>query len=262
MFHLSVSSLRHYEAAGLLKPEYVDEKSGYRYYSTRQFEVLNTIRYLRALDMPLPRIAEFLQDRDVERIEKALRQQKEEVIKKQQELKRIERKIDNRLAQLKAAQTAQKDVIQLVTTKPCRLVWMEGALNAQGFLDLETPIRKLEKEQQEAMVFLGKIGVGISKEHLCAGQFFPYDGIFLLPDVEDHYEGTLTELPETLCMEICFQGSHPEAPLRYQMLMDYAKEHELEIGGFSREITMIDDGLTSHPEKFVTQIRVPVVKKK
>ena len=53
MFHISVGSLRHYEQAGLLKPEYIDENSGYRYYSTRQFEVLNTIRYLRLLDMPL-----------------------------------------------------------------------------------------------------------------------------------------------------------------------------------------------------------------
>ena len=34
--------------------------SGYRYYGTEQFEALNTIRYLRALDMPLPEIEDFL----------------------------------------------------------------------------------------------------------------------------------------------------------------------------------------------------------
>ena len=74
LFHLSVSSLRHYEAAGLLTPEYVDPSSNYRYYSVRQFEVLNTIRYLRALDMPLPQIAAFLKNRDIPVIEAALRQ--------------------------------------------------------------------------------------------------------------------------------------------------------------------------------------------
>ena len=68
MFHLSVSSLRHYEAIGLLTPEYIDPESGYRYYSTRQFEVLNTIRYLRALDMPLQEISDFMENRDVERM--------------------------------------------------------------------------------------------------------------------------------------------------------------------------------------------------
>lgn len=83
MFHLSVSSLRHYETVGLLTPEYIDQSTGYRYYSVRQFEVLNTIRYLRALDMPLSEIADFLQNKDVELIEEKLRQQKETVVAKQ-----------------------------------------------------------------------------------------------------------------------------------------------------------------------------------
>ena len=69
IFHLSVSSLRHYEALGLVTPEYVDPSTNYRYYSVRQFEPLNTIRYLRAMDMPLTEIADFLQNRDVETIE-------------------------------------------------------------------------------------------------------------------------------------------------------------------------------------------------
>ena len=53
LFHISVSSLRHYENVGLLALEYTDPSSGYRYYSVEQFEILNTIRYLRP--HPLPR---------------------------------------------------------------------------------------------------------------------------------------------------------------------------------------------------------------
>ena len=63
LFHLSVGTLRHYEKNGLLQPEYIDPQSGYRYYSTRQFECLNTIRYLRVLDMPLDQIGDFLKKR-------------------------------------------------------------------------------------------------------------------------------------------------------------------------------------------------------
>ena len=32
MYHLSVGTLRHYEQVGLLKPEYTDPATGYRYY--------------------------------------------------------------------------------------------------------------------------------------------------------------------------------------------------------------------------------------
>ena len=102
LFHLSVSSLRHYETIGLLTPEYTDPATGYRYYGPRQFEVLNTIRYLRALDMPLGQIRAFLRNRDVGRIEQLLREQKAAVVRKQAELQRVERKIDNRLRQLHA----------------------------------------------------------------------------------------------------------------------------------------------------------------
>ena len=57
MFHISTGTLRHYERIGIIVPEFIEEKSSYRYYGIRQFEVLNTIRYLRArtfLMMALP----------------------------------------------------------------------------------------------------------------------------------------------------------------------------------------------------------------
>ena len=116
LFHLSVSSIRHYEQLGLLKPEYTDPETGYRYYTPRQFEVFNTIRYLRALDMPLQEIADFLQNRDVDNIEKKLRQQMDAVVRKRQELQRIERKIDNRLRQIQDAQASELGRITLERT--------------------------------------------------------------------------------------------------------------------------------------------------
>ncbi|MGO4945149.1 MerR family transcriptional regulator [Blautia sp. Sow4_E7] len=258
MFHLSVSSLRHYEAMGLLVPEVTDPETGYRYYSTRQFEPLNTIRYLRALDMPLNEIADFLQNRDLDKMEEKLQQQKEIVIKREQELKRIERKIGNRLNQLKNARNSVLDVIALTTAMACRLVWMEDNLTIKEFVDMETPIRKLEQKQKEALIFLGKVGVGIAAEQLLKGQFQQYNGIFLLLDEEDQYDGTVIHLQETPCVSVRFRGSHKEAPAQYEKLMNYIQEHNLKVAGFSREITMIDYGLTNDTEKFVTEISIPV----
>lgn len=115
LFHLSVSTLRYYEKNGLLLPEFVNPDSGYRYYSARQFEVLNTIRYLRALDMPLPEIADFLRNREVFRMEEKLTRQKAAVRDKIEALSRIERKIDNRLQTLREAQSRPMDEIFRVT---------------------------------------------------------------------------------------------------------------------------------------------------
>lgn len=258
LFHLSVSSLRHYEDVGLITPEYTDPSSGYRYYGAKQFEVLNSIRYLRALDMPLTEKADFLGNRDVERMEEKLRLQKQAVIAKQKELARIERKIDNRLRMIEDAKNSVFDTVQLTHKSACRTVWIRDSLKIHGFLDMEAPIRKLEREQAEAVVFLGKVGVGIAPENLQKGCFDRYDGIFLILDEEDHFTGEITKVAETLCVSVRFHGSHTEAPAEYRKLLSYIAEHKLQISGFSREITMIDYGLTNDLGKFVTEISIPV----
>lgn len=258
LFHISVSSLRHYEDEGLLTPEYTDPDSGYRYYGARQFEVLNSIRYLRTLDMPLAEIADFLGNRDVVRMKEKLLLQRDTVMQKQAELQRIARKIDNRLRMIEDAETSVFDTVFLTQKDACRMVFVRDSLQIHGFLDMEAPIRKLEREQTEATVFLGKVGVAISPEHLTAGQFARYDGIFLLLDAEDRFTGEVTCLEKTLAVTVRFHGSHTDAPAQYRKLLAYIDAHKLGISGFSREITMIDYGITSDTDKFVTEISIPV----
>lgn len=258
LFHISVSTLRHYENIGLLTSEYVSPSSGYRYYGPEQFEALNTIRYLRALDMPLSQIEDFLKNKDVDRIEEKLLMQKAAVQQKQQTLRRIERKLDHRLRWLADARSTPLDTISLVQLPPCRIVWMDDPLTVSGSADLEAPIRKLDQSDAEAVVFLGKVGLGLSAEHLQSGEIARYDGIFLILDQEDIYTKETIDLPETLCVRLRFRGSHAEAPGQYQKLLDYIERHRLQIAGFSREITLIDSGVTSDTKKYVTEICIPI----
>ena len=258
MFHISVSSLRHYENIGLLSPEYISPDSGYRYYGAEQFEALNTIRYLRELDMPLSEIEDFLKNKDVSRIEEKLLQQREIVFEKIQDLKRIEKKIDRRLEMLTDSQNTQLDAISLVHLEETRIVWMDGSLKINDYSDMEAPIRKLDQSGSEAVVFLGKVGLGISADHLQNAQTDCYDGIFLILDQEDIYTGKTTVLPETSALRIRFRGSHSEAKKQYRRLTDYIKGNHMKITGFSREVTLIDYGITFDKDKFVTEICIPV----
>lgn len=258
LFHISISSLRHYENMGLFTPEYISPDSGYRYYGTEQFEVLNTIRYLRTLDMPLSEIKDFLKNKDISHIEGKLQQQKQIVLEKQRELKRIEQKINHRLSWLQDAQDTPLDTVSLIQLPACRIVWVEGSLKIRDSQDMEAPIRKLDQSQAEAVVFLGKVGLGISAEHLQAGETEQYDGIFLILDQEDVFFGETLTLPEMFCVRLRFRGSHTEAAVQYKKLLDYIKKHQMQIVGFSREITLIDYGITNDAEKFVSEICIPV----
>ena len=260
LFGVSVSSLRHYERLGILQPEYTDPDSGYRYYGVRQFEILNTVRYLRVLGTPLSEIADFVCSRDVSGIEQLLLRQREDAIRRINELTAIEHKIDRRLARLRDAQDSELGAIKLVTSQPCRMAQLKTELHISGYLDMEEPIRRLVGGQSEPLVFLGKVGAGISEERLMNGDFDRYDRIFIVLDDEDTFTGETITLPECECVRVRFRGSHAAAPEQYGRLMRYMNDNAFKPGGFSREITLIDNGFTNDEQRFVTEITVPVRK--
>jgi DNA-binding transcriptional MerR regulator len=59
---VTIDTLRHYDALGLLKPAKVDPFTGYRYYSARQLSSLNRILALKEVGFSLEEIARILQE--------------------------------------------------------------------------------------------------------------------------------------------------------------------------------------------------------
>jgi len=59
---VTIDTLRHYDALGLLKPEKVDPFTGYRYYSARQLLSLNRILALKEIGFSLEEIARIFQE--------------------------------------------------------------------------------------------------------------------------------------------------------------------------------------------------------
>jgi DNA-binding transcriptional MerR regulator len=53
---ISRQTLIYYDKIGLFQPEYVDDETGYRYYSTMQIPLLREICFLRSIGMPLDEI--------------------------------------------------------------------------------------------------------------------------------------------------------------------------------------------------------------
>ena len=59
-FNVSVKALRVYEKMGILAPDKVDEKTGYRYYTADQVKQLDAVLELRELGFSLAEIAKML----------------------------------------------------------------------------------------------------------------------------------------------------------------------------------------------------------
>jgi len=61
MFEISVRTLHLYDKIGLFKPEYIDESSGYRYYTPDQIHMLNSILSFKKVGFTLMEIKNILE---------------------------------------------------------------------------------------------------------------------------------------------------------------------------------------------------------
>lgn len=86
--NVSVRTLHYYDEIGLLKPCFVDEQNGYRYYDENSLLRMQQILFYRELDFPLKSINEILSSPDYDK-QKAFSEQKRLLILKKQRLERL-----------------------------------------------------------------------------------------------------------------------------------------------------------------------------
>lgn len=256
LFGMNVRTLRYYDETGILIPEYTDQKTGYRYYSTKQFERLNTIKYLRALDMPLEKIKCFFENKDIDTMARLLREQQRVTRQKIENLRRIDRKIESRLNMLEDSAHSVLNRITEVRFPERKAAFLRKEIPVGD--DLEYPIRELEQMHHlEALMFLGKVGVSIREEDLRRQEFGRFSGIFVFVEEEDNFEGDVFQLKESDYAVLRFSGTHTGADEYYKKLLEYLGGHGYRLNGNSVEVTLVDSGITAEEDKFVTELQVP-----
>lgn len=258
LFKVNIRTLRYYDKIGLLVPERVDPDTGYRYYSTKQFERLNTILYLKALKVPLERISFFFKSKDISVMEELLKEQKSRIRELILELEKAEKKIDSRIGQIRYAVESPINEIELKTIPDRNVIYLKKDMPVSD--DLEYPIRELESTCSSVPgIFLGKVGVRVSYENLLKKDFGSFSGIFITAESgEDVNCSTL--IPGGLYVVMRFTGTHSLSGIYYVKMLEYIEKNNLSVSGDSLEITLIDSGMTNDTESFVTELQIPVKK--
>ena len=85
---VSVRTLHYYDEIGLLKPAFVSQQNGYRFYDENSLSRMQEILFYRELDFELGSISEILSSPDYDK-KKALARQRKLLILKKERLERI-----------------------------------------------------------------------------------------------------------------------------------------------------------------------------
>lgn len=266
IYKISGKTLRYYDELGLLRPKYVDETTGYRYYTPEQIPVLNEIFLLKEMGLSLREITYLLQeevDKDhtllkgvLELKQLEMDRQIRELEEKKQTIELLKKKLEqNRETQLSAFQVGIK------STPRMQVASLKASISTYS---------TQEKLWAELLDYLNKCKVKTGNERYTVY----YDSIY--KDDEIHVEilkrvlGPFEETERVKCKvqeadtEVAFllhTGEHESVMNAYEAILTWIEENNYEIIGNIREEFHMDDYMTDNPKEFVTEIQIPVRKR-
>ncbi|MDA2449957.1 MerR family transcriptional regulator [Bacillus cereus] len=262
MHNIAESTLRYYDEKGIFHPSIVDPQTNYRYYTIDQFSLLDTIKFLRQLNIPLKEIKKYIDERNPAYALNLLEKQQEMMLKKQREIEYALAKMEHRIHLIKEATKAKVEQMVIKEIPQRKITAIAVAPNTTDDM-FEYYIHSLQKNmrQMDDSLFSGDIGVTVAKKGLMQNEFQAYSSVFILLDYMPFEVQSSDEIKEGMFACVYHHGPYEETDETYKKLMKYIDQEGYEISGDAIEIALIDWSVTEDPEEQVTEIQIPIMKK-
>lgn len=255
--------LRYYDEIGLLKPQYIDKWTNYRYYTADQLGRLNRILALKELGLSLNQIRVMLdEDIDTDAIRQLYLQRKSQIEQTlRDEYARLQQ-VQLRLNLLNDHDQAWLPdiVIKQVATQPV-LTYRQAQMSGEQFFEL------FDLLSQKSSRLLAAYGPILTVMH--ADVFTPEEAmdleIGLLLNDSEVPSMTLTEgvslsvrhLPKVEHMATIVHQGWEDHPLTYNALGRWLEQHQYHIVGPGREL-VLENYYPEEPERCVMEIQFPI----
>lgn len=256
-------TLIHYDEIGLFKPAYTDDR-GYRYYSESQFDVFFTINCLSKLGMPLKEIGAFLNHRNPQALKKLLLEQREEVLKEEERIRKTRQVIETKLALVSLQEKLESNQAGSSTEH----IFQE--YTPEEYMILSDP---LNTNDHEAIIHTLCSHISYcNKNNLNAGH--PYGAMLDVSELRqghlDTYAYFFTKVidrPEDFPFHIKPAGTYAVAYLKgdyydseetYRKLFQWIDENGFRTGQYSYKEAIIDELAADSSEEYLTKISVQI----
>jgi len=257
---ISPHTLRYYDKIDLLKPSYINEETGYRYYSYKDFLFLDAIQYLRHFGMSLEEIKEQFDSRTVEGTLELYEKQLDKLHENIEALKNIEKRIVHNIENHRSSRNKEcNEEVQMLTLGRRYALIVDDTVESDD--EYEVKIRKLSNTlYNNHFQHMGDY-MGIKeKEDISSGNYNKTKYIGNMCIGKPSYKSMKT-IPAGTYLRICYIGETEGIDKAYMKLMDYIEQNGLEIIGEIIETYVVDYIDTRKAEEYVTVIDVPVEKK-
>ncbi|QUG41624.1 MerR family transcriptional regulator [Psychrobacillus sp. INOP01] len=252
-------TLFHYDEIGLLSPEIKNEK-GYRYYSYHQFDVFNVIELLKEVDMPLKEIKLFLKNKTPAELIELLKGKTLEIQKKINNLNKIQKIIDTKIALTENALRLDFNQIRLEEQEEELLFLSDSILDCSDRSFLKSVSQFIDFLYKNELDIGYPIGAIVSKEKLLEEDYDNYS--YLYTKTEDNVESvSFYTKPKGLYVVAYHVGNDKNISKTYKKIMKFIDTHHIKLGSYSYEEYVLDEISVSGNDHYVTQIMIKVEEK-
>lgn len=257
---VSKHTLFYYDEIGLLSPEIKNKENGYRYYSAAQLDILDVIYVLRELDMTLEEIQEYMQNRTPEQFLELFRHEEKIISEKIRHLKAVKNWITEKSKLIQ--HNLQEDLEEITICQEPQRYFIEGSVEKNDDRAWAKAIGKLwDYCIEHGIKSPYPIGYRQEKEDIEQGIFDNYHVFYQMLDTRPKKIAyTVRETGDYLCAY--HKGSWKNVGETYSRMLQYAKEHELILGGYFYEDGVLDSLTVQEEKDYVCRISCQVEKMK
>lgn len=257
---VSIQTLRYYDKIGLLKPNYVEPQTGYRYYTYKEFLMLDTIHYLKLFGMSLEEIQHQFENRTISNSLDCLEKQLVSLQQNIQNMIYLEKRMQHNISNLKNSDHLKEKKEPEIISFPDRyMVSIHRPITTDE--EYEVLIRSLSYKlySNHCMAMGDFIGIK-SKDDLMSGHFERSISIGTI--LENPISGFSTETLQGGDYACIYHfGSSDDAPKSYQRLCDYIKHNNYQIIGQCIEMYIVDMMDTKNSDEYIAHIQIPIAKR-
>ncbi len=257
---VSAKLLRYYDEIGLLKPEQIDEYTGYRNYSAAQILILNRIIAFKDLGFSLTEISNLLRDNlsseEMIGILKSRKVQIEKVI--DDEMGRLDR-VEKLITLFNQEVESMNYDVVIKKVDSFRVASLRGLMKDygdQGHM-WEELVTHIEKHDAKILpgCFVSFYGE-LDEKGIEAEVFEPIDREIPSSDrVKFQY---IPAVEKMACL--VQQGPYENLKLAYAAITGWIEDNGYRIIGSEREIYLKGEWNSDSPDEYVTEIQFPVEK--
>lgn len=250
--NISRQALIFYDKIGLFCPAYVDPENGYRYYSAKQLDDLDTIRIMKKIGFSLNEIKAHMKSYSLDTSIVALRKQLTSIERQIQELQLIKSRVEHRCLQLEHSAAIHNSSVSVENVKPQYILLQEVA--APYTLEMVSMATKkcFVRSFKEQLPIFFQNGAVVPIERIQQGRYTEASHVFL--PIEKSAAQGIVELPAGQCVIAYHTGDYLSIGKAYERILEYCRSHHLKITSDSYELAVNDYLSTGNEAEYITKI--------